>query len=148
MSIRNGKTREGLNPGWLFLTIIAVLLGHYVFLGVSLRLCTNILARESEILLDKIERLPADTPFRLEEEFLQESRQKCGSLADQFRNARNKALEILLALLVPAGAAVSATEVLKTKPREKKPPPVMTPEPPPTPPDSDPITGIDFSSRD
>ena len=110
-----GKTREGLNPGWLFLTIIVVLLGPYVFLGVSLRVCTQVLSRETQILLDKIERLPADTPYRFSENLLNESKKTCSSLSDQFRNARNKALEILLGLVGSCWCCRQCWRSIKTK---------------------------------
>lgn len=109
------KKSGGLSPAWLFVTIVAILIGHYIFLGVSLRLCTSVLEREVQIILDKREALPTNinlpTPITPEE--LAQSRRVCEDLGDQFRNARNKSIEIILALLVPSGVVLGGVAATK-----------------------------------
>ena len=140
MALENQQdgAQSGLRPGWLFIIIVGILLGHYVFLGVSLKLCYNVLEREAEILLDKIERSSTDQVLTKEDTVRGE--RVCGDIADQFRNARNKALEVILALLVPSGLVLNASagrsSQVKPKQQAVVPPrqtPVM-PEPPIMPP--------------
>lgn len=90
-----------LSPMILWWSIIGILVGHYIFLGTQLGLCTWVAREEAENLLER-QRKEGGT---LENsDFQITGREPCKDLADDFRNARNKALEITLALLVPAGA--------------------------------------------
>ena len=89
-----------LSPMMLWWTIIGILVGHYIFLGTQLGLCTWVAKQEAENLLE----LQEKTGKPLEREDFTVSSPACKDLADDFRNARNKAIEITLALLVPAGA--------------------------------------------
>lgn len=126
-------TPSGLRPSWLFMAIVAILLGHYVYLGVQLRLCFGVVEREANILLDKLSETDEDVAL-LEEQF-QQSGRVCQDLGDQFRNARNKAVEIILALLVPSGLIMEGQSKQPAKKEEERQPPPETPPggPPVTP---------------
>jgi len=113
----NEKT-GGLKPGWLFITIVAILLGHYIYLGIALSACYNILTKESEIKLEQARKAGLDPGIEISD--LPQSGRICDDIDQQFRNARNKALEIILALLVPSGV-VGAAYV--AQPRKPPPPP-------------------------
>ena len=113
----NEKT-GGLKPGWLFITIVAILLGHYIYLGIALSACYNILTKESEIKLEQARKAGLDPG--VDRSDLPQSGRICNDIDQQFRNARNKALEIILALLVPSGV-VGAAYV--AQPRKPPPPP-------------------------
>jgi len=113
----NEKT-GGLKPGWLFITIVAILLGHYIYLGVALSACYDILTKESEIKLEQARKAGLDPG--VDRSDLPQSGRICNDIDQQFRNARNKALEIILALLVPSGV-VGAAYV--AQPRKPPPPP-------------------------
>lgn len=126
-----------LSPRWLFFTIIGVLLFHYVFLSILLGLCVwgirlNVLAilRRDGIVTN--ERL-AETP-------LNEELGLCQEIDDDFRNARNKSVEIILALLVPTSAVVGEWANGRAKKRKKRedeelgdPPRMEDRKPPPRP---------------
>lgn len=113
----NEKT-GGLKPGWLFITIVAILLGHYIYLGIALSACYDILTKESEIKLEQARKAGLDPG--VDRSDLPQSGRICNDIDQQFRNARNKALEIILALLVPSGV-VGAAYV--AQPRKPPPPP-------------------------
>ena len=113
----NEKT-GGLKPGWLFITIVAILLGHYIYLGIALSACYDILTKESEIKLEQARKAGLDPG--VDRSDLPQSGRICNDIDHQFRNARNKALEIILALLVPSGV-VGAAYV--AQPRKPPPPP-------------------------
>ena len=113
----NEKT-GGLKPGWLFITIVAILLGHYIYLGIALSACYNILTEESEIKLEQARKAGLDPG--IDRSDLPQSGRICNDIDQQFRNARNKALEIILALLVPSGVVGAAYAV---QPRKPPPPP-------------------------
>ena len=113
----NEKT-GGLKPGWLFITIVAILLGHYIYLGIALSACYNILTKESEIKLEQARKAGLDPG--VDRSDLPQSGRICDDIDQQFRNARNKALEIILALLVPSGVVGAAYAV---QPRKPPPPP-------------------------
>ena len=113
----NEKT-GGLKPGWLFITIVAILLGHYIYLGIALSACYNILTKESEIKLEQARKAGLDPG--IDRGDLPQSGRICDDIDQQFRNARNKALEIILALLVPSGVVGAAYAV---QPRKPPPPP-------------------------
>ena len=113
----NEKT-GGLKPGWLFITIVAILLGHYIYLGIALSACYDILTKESEIKLEQARKAGLDPG--IDRSDLPQSGRICNDIDQQFRNARNKALEIILALLVPSGV-VGAAYV--AQPRKPPPPP-------------------------
>jgi len=113
----NEKT-GGLKPGWLFITIVAILLGHYIYLGIALSACYNILTKESEIKLEQARKAGLDPGIEISD--LPQSGRICDDIDQQFRNARNKALEIILALLVPSGVVGAAYAV---QPRKPPPPP-------------------------
>jgi hypothetical protein len=113
----NEKT-GGLKPGWLFITIVAILLGHYIYLGIALSACYNILTKESEIKLEQARKAGLDPGIKRSD--LPQSGRICDDIDQQFRNARNKALEIILALLVPSGVVGAAYAV---QPRKPPPPP-------------------------
>jgi len=93
--------RAVLHPGWLFATIIGILVSHLVFLYILLSLCTwgvrlnflAILERDGVVTSKAFESGPARDQLAL-----------CTDLDDDFRNARNKAIEIVLALLVPTSS--------------------------------------------
>ena len=113
----NEKT-GGLKPGWLFITIVAILLGHYIYLGIALSACYGIITKESEIKLEQARKAGLDPG--IDRGDLPQSNRICDDIDQQFRNARNKALEIILALLVPSGV-VGAAYV--AQPRKPPPPP-------------------------
>ena len=113
----NEKT-GGLKPGWLFITIVAILLGHYIYLGIALSACYDIFTKESEIKLEQARKAGLDPGIEISD--LPQSGRICDDIDQQFRNARNKALEIILALLVPSGV-VGAAYV--AQPRKPPPPP-------------------------
>ena len=113
----NEKT-GGLKPGWLFITIVAILLGHYIYLGIALSACYDILTKESEIKLEQARKAGLDPG--IDRSDLPQSNRICDDIDQQFRNARNKALEIILALLVPSGVVGAAYAV---QPRKPPPPP-------------------------
>ena len=113
----NEKT-GGLKPGWLFITIVAILLGHNIDLGIALSACYNILTEESEIKLEQARKAGLDPG--IDRSDLPQSGRICDDIDQQFRNARNKALEIILALLVPSGVVGAAYAV---QPRKPPPPP-------------------------
>jgi len=93
--------RAVLHPGWLFATIIGILVSHLVFLYILLSLCTwgvrlnflAILERDGVVTNKAFQSGPARDQLAL-----------CTDLDDDFRNARNKAIEIVLALLVPTSS--------------------------------------------
>lgn len=89
-----------LSPMVLWWTIIGILVGHYIFLGTQLGLCTWVAKEEAENLL----KIQEKTGKPLDSSDFTVANPPCKDLADDFRNARNKAIEITLALLVPAGA--------------------------------------------
>ena len=89
-----------LSPVMLWWTIIGILVGHYLFLGTQLGLCTWLAKEEAENLL----REQRKSSEKINSDDFKVTEPVCKDLADDFRNARNKALEITLALLVPAGA--------------------------------------------
>ena len=106
------------NPNWLFFTIVGILLFHYVFLGVSLSICIwgirlNFL-RLLEVAPVTLERLHEDRAS-------QELEGLCKDIDDQFRNARNKAIEIILALLVPTSTVIGSY-MMKKKRDDVQPP--------------------------
>jgi len=113
----NEKT-GGLKPGWLFITIVAILLGHYIYLGIALSACYDIFTKESEIKLEQARKAGLDPG--VDRSDLPQSGRICNDIDQQFRNARNKALEIILALLVPSGVVGAAYAV---QPRKPPPPP-------------------------
>jgi len=109
----NEKT-GGLKPGWLFITIVAILLGHYIYLGIALSACYDILTKESEIKLEQARKAGLDPG--IDRSDLPQSGRICNDIDQQFRNARNKALEIILALLVPSGVVGAAYVAQPRKP--------------------------------
>lgn len=115
--------RFKIEPKLLFVTIVGILLFHYVFLGVQLGICTWAVRLN---FLKLIEQGPV-TAERIGKAPVGEQK-LCHDIDDDFRNARNKSLEIMLALLVPtvpAGAAIYDG----MKSRKKKPPVTGGPSP-------------------
>jgi hypothetical protein len=117
------QSSGGLNPAWLFVTIVTILLGHYVYLGTVLTVCYGVISKEADIYLRQKEAQGVNPSIRKDD--LEKGQQLCADMDDQFRNARNKALEIILALLVPSGAVGA---VYAAQPKKPPPPP---PNPPP-----------------
>ena len=106
--------RPVLNPNWLFATIVAILVSHLIFLYILLSLCfwgirLNFLAI--------LEREGVVTQQYMKQSRPNEELGLCRDLDDDFRNARNKAVEIILALLVPTSTIVG-TNYIKDKRKE------------------------------
>ena len=120
MPPEDDNQRAVFNPNWLFATIVGILLFHYVFLGVSLSVCIWGLR------LNFLRLIETEAPVTLER--LKEDRASlelqglCKDIDDQFRNARNKAIEIILALLVPTSTVIGS--YMKKKRDDAQPPDV------------------------
>ena len=94
-----------MKPSWLFLTIVSILLFHYVFLGSVLILCVWGIRENFQKLIIMYDRAITDQELR-ESLPAKELGGFCLDIDDQWRNARNKAIEIILALLVPTSTVV------------------------------------------
>ena len=112
------QPRNLIPPNWLFVTIVGILLFHYVFLGISLSICIWGIRLNFQKLLETgpvtLERLNNDRASR-------ELEGLCKDIDDQWRNARNKSIEIILALLVPTSTVIGSY-MLKKKRDDAQPP--------------------------
>ena len=118
MPPKNDNQRPVFNPNWLFATIVVILLFHYVFLGVSLSICIWGIRLN---FLRLLEVAPVTHKRFTEDRASQELEGLCEDIDDQFRNARNKAIEIILALLVPTSTVIGSY-MMKKKRDDAQPP--------------------------
>ena len=106
------EERPVFNPNWLFFTIVSILLAHYIFLGITLTVCVWGIRKNFLRLLSTgpvtIERLNKDLASK-------ELGGLCEDIDDQWRNSRNKAIEIILALLVPTSTVIGSYMLKKKK---------------------------------
>ena len=102
------------------MTIVSILLFHYVFLGSVLVLCVWGIRQNFQKLITTYDRAITDQELR-ESLPSKELGGFCIDIDDQWRNARNKAIEIILALLVPTSTVVG-NYYMKRKKEDVTPP--------------------------
>ena len=120
MPPKDDNQRAMFNPNWLFATIVGILMFHYVFLGASLSLCVWGIRLNFLRLIEK--EVPVTLERLNEDRASQELQGLCKDIDDQFRNARNKAIEIILALLVPTSTVIGSYMMKKKKRDDAQPP--------------------------
>ena len=118
--VEDGERKPVFNPNWLFFTIVGILLFHYVFLGVSLSICIwGVRLNFLKIL--ETQTGPVTKNQLDQDRATREFEGLCVDIDDQFRNARNKAIEIILALLVPTSTVVSSYMLKKKRDDDQRP---------------------------